>query len=120
MRWKKKSMTWSIFHFQQLKCVDIISGRTYLLSNEAIALFGAKPYPGVSQEQCFKVVGFIDVSSFKFVNSEFGQYEGDETINDYAEEMKKRLQGALSDLSKENEQTGKVEISLWLLLHTWQ
>jgi hypothetical protein len=34
--------------------------------------------------------------------------------------MKKRLQGALSDLSKENEQTGKVEISLWLLLHTWQ
>ena len=92
---------------QQLICVNSIpplmsdfnvDQKTKLLSNDAMALVGPKSYPGFVKEKCFKLVCFMDLSSFKRVNTVFGMRGGDKAIIYYAEEIKKRLDGAISSL----------------------
>ena len=91
---------------QQLKCLESmvrlmsdfnVDRKTDLLSNEAIDLLGPKPYPGVSPEICFKLVGFIDIS-------QYGMVEGDKAITYYAKTIDNRLQDVLSRLRKENKE----------------
>ena len=89
---------------EQLECLRYIprlmspayeDALTKLLSNEAINLFGPKPYPGVSEDNCFKMVCFIDISSLKCINTTFKMAEGTKAIKQYAKEIDRVLQKEL-------------------------
>ena len=75
--------------------VDTMTG---LLSNESITLIGHVPYPGVYQEKCFKMVCFIDVSSFQSINLKYGYAEGDIAIKKYAHNIDKFMKEVKNSL----------------------
>ena len=82
---------------------------TSVLSNNAIALFGPKPYPGCNPQQCFKVVCYIDVSSFILcINDTLGMEEGDKALKYYAWKIDTILKQMVKSEWKPNDENRKL------------